>query len=192
MKLKIAIATLIALACIVFMIQQANHGPDRTAKPGGRAERAKRNDLTITRSDADTTRTVARKRTPRPAQTFAQAATPGAGEEWREAEQQARRALPQVGTDEDATRTWLAAINNRNIPAITRAELIARLTEDGFSSEQDYTEEDLPLIQARLQLIERLEPEAIDQANAAAFSAAQQTLTNLEDQLGGDDNNNDQ
>ena len=91
----------------------------------------------------------------------------------------ARRALPLVGTDSDAEDIWEHAINNPAVSAQDRKNLIEDLNEAGLSDPKNPTFDDLPLILARLQLIESLVPHAMDRVNADAFSEAYKDLLNL-------------
>ena len=65
----------------------------------------------------------------------------------------ARLALSLVGADADAEAYWLTAINDPNLPANERKDLIEDLNEDGLSDPQHPGPQDLPLILRRLQLI---------------------------------------
>ncbi|WP_395751942.1 hypothetical protein [Prosthecobacter sp.] len=96
----------------------------------------------------------------------------------------ARAALSLVGKDATAEQIWLEAINNPNLPRQERSDLIEDLNEDGFSNRKQPTPADLPLIEARLKLIERLMPEATDETNLNAFGEARKDLINLRAKLG--------
>jgi hypothetical protein len=96
----------------------------------------------------------------------------------------ARAALKLVGVDAAAEQIWLEAINNPNLPKLERSDLIEDLNEEGFSNRKQPTRADLPLIEARLKLIERLMPEAIDETNLDAFGEARKDLINLRAKLG--------
>lgn len=91
----------------------------------------------------------------------------------------ARLALSLVGTDPDAEFVWALAINDPNLAPDERKNLIEDLNEDGFPDPKNLTAEDLPLIVSRLQLIEDLAPDAMDDANADAFAEAYKDLTNM-------------
>lgn len=93
----------------------------------------------------------------------------------------ARDFLAYVGLDSDADGYWLAAINDPTLSAQERQNLIEDLNEAGLSDPRRPSLEDLPLILARLELIEALEPEAMDSVNAAAFREAYRDLMNLAD-----------
>jgi len=93
----------------------------------------------------------------------------------------ARDLLAYVGLDSDADGYWLAAINDPSLSAQERQNLIEDLNEAVLSDPRRPTLEDLPLILARLELIEALEPEAMDSVNAAAFREAYRDLMNLAD-----------
>ncbi|MBI5775421.1 MAG: hypothetical protein HZA89_17005 [Verrucomicrobia bacterium] len=91
----------------------------------------------------------------------------------------ARAALSLVGKDDEAEVIWLAAINNPDLPANERKDLIEDLNEDGFADPRHLTAEDLPLIQKRILLIEELAPDALDEVNAAAFAEAHKDLLQM-------------
>lgn len=91
----------------------------------------------------------------------------------------ARAALGFVGADADAEQVWYAAINDPNMPANTRQDLIEDLNEDGFPNPRQITEDDLPLIYSRIALIEQVAPDAMDEVNAAAFAEAYKDLVNM-------------
>ena len=60
-----------------------------------------------------------------------------------------------------------------------RKDLIEDLNEDGLSDPQHPAPEDMPVILNRIQLIEQLAPDSMDQVNAAAFAEAYKDLVNL-------------
>lgn len=91
----------------------------------------------------------------------------------------ARVALSLVGKDDEAEAIWLAAINNPDLPANERKDLIEDLNEDGFADPKHLTEDDVALIHNRILLIERLAPEAMDGVNAAAFAEAHKDLVKM-------------
>jgi hypothetical protein len=95
----------------------------------------------------------------------------------------ARDALSLVGVDPDAEAIWMSTINDPTIPPEARKDLIEDLNEDGFPDPKHVTVEDLPLILNRLDLIEALGPDAIDETNAAAFAEAYKDLLNMADKL---------
>jgi hypothetical protein len=91
----------------------------------------------------------------------------------------ARIALSFVGSDPDANSYWASAINDASLPAEERKDLIEDLNEDGLSDPHHPTAEDMPLIMARIQLIEQLELKPIDDVNGAAFAEAHKDLVGL-------------
>ncbi len=97
--------------------------------------------------------------------------------------QEARIALGKVGTDPEAEAVWISAINDPNMPAKQRKDLIEDLNEEGFANPKQLTGADLPRIENRLALIEELAPEAIDQTNADAFQEAYKDLKNMQSRL---------
>lgn len=196
-KLKLAAAALIAVACIWFIVHQATRQGAVRPETDERQPTPKPTALTPKRADANTTVTVRRR--PRvtpphivmPVTQPAATATPTSAE-LRTIEERARAAVAQVGVNDEAETAWLAAVNNKNVPANTRAELIYALAEEGYSDPDEFTEDDLPLIAARIVLIERVGAEAIDQTNAAAFNAVHATLAALTQQLMTQTDNNQQ
>ena len=90
-----------------------------------------------------------------------------------------RVALSLVGTDPEAERYWIAAINDSSLSAHERQDLIEDLNEDGLSDPKNPGVEDLPLIVSRLQIIEELAPDAMDKVNADAFREAYKDLSNM-------------
>jgi hypothetical protein len=71
------------------------------------------------------------------------------------------------------------AINDMNLTASHRKNLIEDLNQDGFADTKNLTARDLPLIQNRLALIEELAPHATDPANIAAFKEAYKDLLKM-------------
>ncbi|MCA8950630.1 MAG: hypothetical protein KDE27_14095 [Planctomycetes bacterium] len=94
-------------------------------------------------------------------------------------------AMQYVGVDPEAEKLWLRAIQDPNMPAETRADLIEDLNEQGYHDNDHPDASDLPLILARLRLIERLLPEAKDEVNRAAFEEAYKDLLEMYVRLGG-------
>ena len=84
-----------------------------------------------------------------------------------------------VGVEPEAEQYWIKAINNPDLPANERQDLIEDLNEDGLSDPKHPTTEDLPVILKRLKLIEELAPQAMDKVNADAFKEARKDLENL-------------
>jgi len=94
---------------------------------------------------------------------------------------EAREALSLVGADPKAEEYWLKAINNPNLPAKEREDLIEDLNEVGYSDPKNLTANDLPLILKRIAIVEKLE--AMDDVNAAAIKEALKDLTRMRDRL---------
>ncbi len=95
-------------------------------------------------------------------------------------DQVAREALSYVGWNVEANAYWAAAINDPNLPAKERKDLIEDLNEDGLSDPHHPTSpEDLWLIASRVALIEELAPNAMDEVNYKAFAEAYKDLVNL-------------
>lgn len=95
------------------------------------------------------------------------------------ADPMARMALSYVGGDPDATAYWLGAINDPDIPAEERKDLIEDLNQDGLINPDHPTPDDMPVIAARIKLIEQIGPDAMDQVNSDAFAEAYKDLVNL-------------
>jgi hypothetical protein len=91
----------------------------------------------------------------------------------------ARVALNFVGSEPEANAYWIGAINDSALPAEERKDLIEDLNEDGLSDPRHPAAEDMPLIVARLRLIEQLAPNALDDVNRDAFREAYKDLTDL-------------
>ena len=91
----------------------------------------------------------------------------------------ARAVLSAVGADPAADKYRITAINNPDLPAGERRDLIEDLNEDGLSDSKHPGAEDMPLIVNRLKLIEQLAPNAMDQVNRDAFAEAYKDLNNL-------------
>jgi len=91
----------------------------------------------------------------------------------------ARSALAFVGADPDAEMYWYDAINDPSLPAQERQDLIEDLNEDGLTDPHRPTADDLPLILNRIQLIEEVVWDAMDEVNADAFLEAYKDLVNL-------------
>ncbi|MCA8956612.1 MAG: hypothetical protein KDC87_11105 [Planctomycetes bacterium] len=88
-------------------------------------------------------------------------------------------ALSYVGIDPQAERLWMRAIDDPGLPEGVRSDLIEDLNNTGYPDPDQLTEADLPLILARLEIIERLAPYAMDAVNAAAFEEAYKDLLNM-------------
>jgi hypothetical protein len=91
----------------------------------------------------------------------------------------AREALALVGLDPIAEAYWYAAINNPNLPAKERQDLIEDLNEDGLSDPKHPGPDDLPVILSRIHHIEAVGPYVMDKVNADAFEEAYKDLVNL-------------
>ncbi len=92
----------------------------------------------------------------------------------------ARVALFFVGTgDQEADAYWESAIFDPSLPAEERKDLIEDLNETGMADPHDPGPADLPMILARIGLIEQLVPYSIDQVDANAFAEAYKDLSGL-------------
>jgi len=90
-----------------------------------------------------------------------------------------RFALAFVGANPEAEEVWLWVINDPSVSAHVRQDLIEDLNEDGFSDPKHPTVDDLPLVERRIALIEQVAPDAMDEANFAAFAEAYKDLINI-------------
>ena len=95
----------------------------------------------------------------------------------------ARAALDYVGYDPDAEALWMQAINDPSLSADARQNLIEDLNESGLSDPDHPTQDDLPLIESRLELIEQIGPDAMDDVNGRAFTEAYNDLMDMEAKL---------
>jgi hypothetical protein len=95
----------------------------------------------------------------------------------------ARAALALVGSDPEAEEYWLGAINDPNLSAYERQDLIEDLNEEGLSDPNNLAAEDLPLILRRIELIEELGPFAMDTVNDDAFQEAYKDLLKMAGKL---------
>lgn len=91
----------------------------------------------------------------------------------------ARAALGFVGLDPEAEEVWYWAINDPSLSPDDRKNLIEDLNEDGFPDPKNITIDDLPLILSRIELIEELGPDAMDETNAEAFAEAYKDLVKM-------------
>ncbi len=98
-------------------------------------------------------------------------------------EQRGRAALALIGHDPAADEAWIQVINDPSVPANARKNLIEDLNEDGLNY-RNLSSNDLPVILYRIQLIENLAPNAMDQVNAEAFKEAYKDLVNMVERLG--------
>jgi hypothetical protein len=95
----------------------------------------------------------------------------------------ARVALAYTGASDQANQLFQTAINDPNMSADARRNLIEDLNQDGLPNGNNLTAADLPLIQNRMSLIEQLAPNAMDQINARAFQEAYKDLGNMYNRL---------
>ncbi len=93
----------------------------------------------------------------------------------------ARQALALVGADPGAEAYWYGAINDPAIPSQERQDLIEDLNEDGLSNPKHPDASDLPVILRRIDLLQEIGANAMDQVNADAFQEAYKDLVNLAD-----------
>jgi hypothetical protein len=95
----------------------------------------------------------------------------------------ARLALEYVGSDPAATELWQKAIGDPATPKNQRQDLIEDLNEKGFPDPKNLGTRDLPLIESRIALVEKLAPAATDPVNADAFKEAYKDLLEMRRQL---------
>jgi|KBSSwiStaDraftv2_1062776.scaffolds.fasta_scaffold63036_3 hypothetical protein len=94
-------------------------------------------------------------------------------------------ALRLVGVDPAAEQTWERAIHDRSLPDGVRSDLIEDLNDEGYTDNDRPGQADLPLILARMQILERLMPNAQDAVEAAAMAEAYKDLLEMYEKLGG-------
>lgn len=96
-------------------------------------------------------------------------------------EELGRLALSYVGADPLADEIWVWLINDSELSAKVREDLIEDLNENGFSdgNGRRATVDDLPLIESRILLLEENAQFAMDDVNAAAFAEAYKDLANM-------------
>jgi len=116
-------------------------------------------------------------------QTIARPTQPARSAKQPPTDPMARAALYFVGADPEAELYWAQTINNPNVPAHERKDLIEDLNEDGLSDPKNPTVYDLPLILSRIELIEQLADAALDKVNADAFEEAYKDLVNMAGKL---------
>jgi hypothetical protein len=63
-----------------------------------------------------------------------------------------------VGVDSDAEDYWLGAVFDPNLPTSERQDLIDDLNEEGLPDPKHPTEDDLPVLYSRLEMLEALIP----------------------------------
>ena len=96
---------------------------------------------------------------------------------------EARFALSFVGSDPKAEQYWLEAINDPDLPANERKNLIEDLNEDGLSDPDHPGLQDLPLIMNRLSILQQLAYDPMDKVNYDAIQEAAQDLQKMYDDL---------
>ena len=118
---------------------------------------------------------------PKPARADTKAPAARAGRPAKEPLQDplAREALTFVGADPMADQYWYAAINDPNLPAHERKDLIEDLNEEGFSDPKHPGPEDLPLIVIRMEMIRNVAATAWDQVTWDACEEVYKDLGNL-------------
>lgn len=92
-----------------------------------------------------------------------------------------RMALSYVGADPLAEEIWVWLINDPELSANVREDLIEDLNENGFSdgNGRRATVDDVPLIESRILLLEEHVQFAMDEVNVAAFAEAYKDLVNM-------------
>ncbi len=70
----------------------------------------------------------------------------------------AREALGLVGVDPDAEQYWFEALNNPALPQTERQDLIDDLNEQGLADPKHPSLDELPMLLARIELLEDLAP----------------------------------
>jgi hypothetical protein len=95
----------------------------------------------------------------------------------------ARIALARVGADWDAEAYWAESIFDPSLPDKEREDLMEDLNEEGFIDPHHPAPDELPLILARLQLIEEIAP-AADEFMRPHLAEAYKDLVNMLDGRG--------
>lgn len=90
----------------------------------------------------------------------------------------AREALAMVGMDDEADQYWLNAIFDTSLSDKEREDLMEDLNEVGFDDPENVTEDDLPLILNRIELIDAVLPNA-DDFMAEHLLEAEKDLVNM-------------
>ena len=75
--------------------------------------------------------------------------------------------------------TLSARIDRLEMRLTFQDAMIEDLNETGFADPRRLSRDDLPLIVSRLELIEQLAPDAMDELNADAFAEAYKDLQNM-------------
>jgi hypothetical protein len=101
-------------------------------------------------------------------------------------DQMARAALAYVGADPEAEAYWYEAINDASLSAQERQDLIEDLNEDGLSDPKNPTLDDLPMILGRIEILETIVWDAMDEVNFDAILEAYKDLVNLANLVLGD------
>ena len=81
--------------------------------------------------------------------------------------------------EDDREPIWLRAITDPDLPSGDRSDLIEDLNDEGYEGQGTFSDADLQLILARLDLIERQLPLALDNVNAVAFTEAYKDLLGM-------------
>ena len=92
----------------------------------------------------------------------------------------ARVALAWVGIDRDAEEYWLESIFDTTLPDKERDDLMEDLNEEGLADPHHPNADDLPLIIARLQIIEEVAPWA-DEFMSRHLAEAYKDLSSMLD-----------
>jgi hypothetical protein len=95
----------------------------------------------------------------------------------------ARVALNYVGADATANAFYVKAINDFGLSNDQRKNLIEDLNQDGFANRKNLSENDLPLINNRMALIEQLVPATTDQVNLKAMKEAYKDLVKMRERI---------
>lgn len=98
----------------------------------------------------------------------------------------ARAAMRYVGLDPAAEAIWALAINDLRLAPDTREDLIQDIDEETLPDPRHVTEADVPLILARLAILERLAPRATDATNVTSFGEAYKDLLEVLVQVRGE------
>lgn len=125
----------------------------------------------------------AQSNAPQPQAVTEQSQADRAAEESAAKERRGRAALALIGHDPSADRIWIDIINDPTVSRNARSNLIEDLNEDGISNPRNPAQQDLPVIEYRIALVEDLRPRAMDKTNADAFDEAHKDLVNMANRL---------
>jgi hypothetical protein len=98
--------------------------------------------------------------------------------------QKAYVASTLVGISTEANNYWHAAITSPSLSPNDRQTLIMNLAVAGFDDPP--SEDDLPLIMSRIQILQHISQEPMDEGNAAAIAQTFEELVGMAEELSGE------